>query len=46
MSADWSRADLLTADRLGLTFTTEQGRLIRAELESRDRANFVLAPKT
>lgn len=45
MSADWSRADLLTADRLGLSFTTEQGRLIRAELESRARASFVQAPK-
>jgi hypothetical protein len=45
MSADWSRADLLTADRLGLSFTAEQSMLIRAELESRARANFVQAPK-
>jgi hypothetical protein len=44
MSADWSRADLLTADRLGLSFTAEQGMLIRADLESRARASFVQAP--
>jgi hypothetical protein len=45
MGADWSRADLLSADRRGLRFTAQQATRIRAQLESRGRTDVASAPK-